>query len=252
LAHARVRIQICGRITVEINGERRETRLPGQQGRLLLAYAVLRRHESITRDEVTLAIWGDQPPRAADGALAALLSKLRRALAPISIRGLRIELPPDGWVDLEGARAAIHRAESALVAADHPRAWAAAQTALFVARRGFLPDEDRPWVEQVGHELDGLRLRALETYAEAALRLGDTELATAERASRELVGLAPYRDSAYRLLMNALAARGNYAEALRTYDQLRHRLRDDLGADPSPDSQDLHASMLAVRSNEPN
>jgi len=40
LAHARVRIQICGRITVEINGERRETRLPGQQGRLLLAYAV--------------------------------------------------------------------------------------------------------------------------------------------------------------------------------------------------------------------
>lgn len=131
-------------------------------------------------------------------------------------------------------------------------AWAAAQTALFVARRGFLPGEDRPWVEQVGHELDGLRLRALETYAEAALRLGDTELATAERASRELVGLAPYRDSAYRLLMNALAARGNYAEALRTYDQLRHRLRDDLGADPSPDSQDLHASMLAVRSNEPN
>jgi len=86
---------------VDINGERRETRLPGQQGRLLLAYAVLRRHESITRDEVTLAIWGDQPPRAADGALAALPSKLRRALAPISIRGLRIELPPDGWVDLE-------------------------------------------------------------------------------------------------------------------------------------------------------
>jgi DNA-binding SARP family transcriptional activator len=244
LASTRVRIQICGRITVEIDGERREETLPGRQGRILLAYGLLHRRDLITRDELILAVWGDAPPRAVDSALGALLSKLRRTLAPVIVEGHRVALPADGWVDLDAARASIHRAESALTRDDHPTAWAAAQTTLFAARRGFLPGEDQPWITQVRHELDGLRLRALETYAEASLHLGGTELATAERASRELVALAPYRESAYRLLMKALAARGNNAEALRTYDDLLRRLLADLGVGPSTASRTLHAALL--------
>lgn len=246
MGHSRVRIQICGRITVEVDGERREGALPGQQGRLLLVYLVLHRLDTVTRDEVTFALWGDAPPRAAEPALGALLSKLRRALAPLAVDGLRVGLPEHAWVDLEGANAAIHRAESALVGADYPGAWAAAQTALFVARRGFLPAEDRAWIDQARHELAGVRLRALEAYAAAALHLDGTERATAERASRELVGLAPYRESAYRLLMRALAAGGNGAEALRVYDGLVRRLRDDLGISPSAATRDLHAELLST------
>jgi hypothetical protein len=41
-------------------------------------------------------------------------------------------------------------------------AWAAAQTSLFVARRPFLPDDDRPWIDDVRNELQTIRLRALE------------------------------------------------------------------------------------------
>jgi DNA-binding SARP family transcriptional activator len=244
LASARVRIQICGRITVEIDGQRREEALPGRQGRILLVYAVLHRHDLITRDELVFALWGDAAPRAVDSALGALLSKLRRVLAPVAVDGIRVTLPAAAWVDLEGARAAIHRAESALTRDDHATAWAAAQTSLFAARRGFLPGEDRPWITQVRHELVGLQVRALETYAEAALHLGGSELATAERASRELVTLAPYRESAYRLLMRALAARGNNAEALQTYDDLLRRLLADLGVGPSVASRSLHAALL--------
>jgi DNA-binding SARP family transcriptional activator len=237
---------LCGRVAVEIDGERREDALPGRQGRELFCYAVLRRHDVITRDELVDAVWGDAPPRATDSALAALLSKLRRALAPVPVDGHRIALPATAWVDVDAARAAIHKAESALTRDDLATAWAAAQTTLFAARRGFLPEEDRPWAAAVRAELEGLRLRALETYAEAALRLGGTELATAERATRELVGLAPYRESAARLLMRALAARGNTAEALRTYDDLLRRLVADLGVGPSPESRDLHASLLGT------
>jgi DNA-binding SARP family transcriptional activator len=87
-------------------------------------------------------------------------------------------------------------------------------------------------------------MRALEAYAEAALSLGGTELATAERAAKELVGLAPYRESGYRLLMNTLVARGNGAEAMRVYDALLRRLRDDLGVLPSTASQQLHTELL--------
>jgi SARP family transcriptional regulator, regulator of embCAB operon len=241
----RVRIQVCGRVTVEVAGVRTETAVPGRQGRLLLAYAVLHRHAPLPRDEVCFAIWGDEPPRTVESSLAALLSKLRRVLAPVPVEGTRILLPPSAWVDLEGAREAIHRAESALVRDDHPAAWAAAQTSLFVARRGFLPGEDRPWIDAIRTELETIRARSLEAYAEAALRLGGTEFATAERASRELIGMAPYRESAYRLLMNALVASGNGAEAMRVYDTLIRRLRDDLGVRPSDASRALHADLLA-------
>ena len=48
-----------------------------------------------------------------------------------------------------------------------------------------------------------------------------TELAAAERSGRALVEAAPFRESGYRLLMEALAAQENIAEALRVYERLR-------------------------------
>lgn len=45
--------------------------------------------------------------------------------------------------------------------------------------------------------------------------------------------------------MGALAARGNAAEALRVYEGLRELLRDELGAAPSGETQELHRSLLA-------
>ena len=54
----------------------------------------------------------------------------------------RLVLPTAAWVDLEAARDAVHRAESAVALEDWPRAWGAAQVTMFTARRGFLPGED--------------------------------------------------------------------------------------------------------------
>jgi DNA-binding SARP family transcriptional activator len=55
---------------------------------------------------------------------------------------------------------------------------------------------------------------------------------------------APYRESGHRLLMETLAARGNTAEALLVYEELRRRLRDELGAAPSAQTQALHRQLL--------
>jgi SARP family transcriptional regulator, regulator of embCAB operon len=90
-----------------------------------------------------------------------------------------------------------------------------------------------------------VRLRALECAGTAGLHMGGTELATAERAGRALVEAAPFRESGYRLLMEALAARDNVAEALRVYDGLRVLLREELGVAPGQAAQDLHRRLLA-------
>src|SRR5581483_11599168 len=106
----RVRIQLCGTLAIEVDGERLEDHLPGRQGRLLLTYLVAHRLRLIRRDELIDALWPDRPPAATDAALSALLSKLRRLLPDGTLAGrgeLRLMLPADAHVDLEVAREAI-------------------------------------------------------------------------------------------------------------------------------------------------
>ena len=106
------------------------------------------------------------------------------------------------------------------------------------------PAEESAWIDEGRSRLGELHWRALEAYAQAGLGLGGTELAAAVRAGRELVRREPYRETGHRLLMNALAREGNTAEALRVYDDLRTRLRDNLGAAPSAETQELHKQLL--------
>jgi SARP family transcriptional regulator, regulator of embCAB operon len=243
-----VRIQICGPLAIERDGERLDALLPGRQGRLLFTYLVVNRHRNLPRDELAEALWREPDPAAVDTRLNPLLSKLRRVFGAGAVEGrstLRLCLP-EAWVDLEAAAEAIHRAESSVAQQDWARAWGPALTALFVAERGFLPGEDAPWVDEIRHHLTELRLRALECYAAAALGLGGTELAAAVRAGRQLTRLAPLRESGYRYLMRALAAQDNLAEALGVYGRLCECLRDQLGVSPSPATRELHERLLAA------
>ena len=243
-----MRIQICGPLAIEREGERLDALLPGRQGRLLFTYLVVNRHRNLPRDELAEALWREPDPAAVDTRLNPLLSKLRRVFGTEAVEGrstLRLCLP-EAWVDLEAATEAIHRAESSVAQQDWARAWGPALTALFVAERGFLPGEDAPWVDEIRHQLTELRLRALECYAAAALGLGGTELAAAVRAGRQLTRLAPLRESGYRYLMRALAAQDNLAEALGVYGQLCECLRDQLGVSPSPATRELHERLLAA------
>ena len=183
-----VRIQICGSLAVERDGERLDSRLPGRQGRLLFTYLVVNRHRHIPRDELAEALWREPDPAAVDARLNPLLSKLRRVFGSGAVDGrstIRLCLA-DAWVDLEAAAEAIHRAESSIAQQGWARAWGPALTALFVAERGFLPGEDAPWIDEIRNQLTVLRLRALECYAAAGLGLGGTEPTNSSSAQREV------------------------------------------------------------------
>jgi DNA-binding SARP family transcriptional activator len=243
------RIQLCGRLAVELDGRRIENALPGLQGRLLFAYLTLNRRRPVGRNELANALWPDQAPDAAESSLSALLSKLRRALGHELLDGrssIQLQLPAQSWLDVEAAMEAIHRAESALQGSDWAAAWSAARVALHIARRTFLAGEEAPWIEDMRRQLDDVHVRSLEATATAGLAIGGTELDTAERSARALIGLAPYRESGYRLLMETFARRDNVAEALRVYEELRQKLRDELGASPSAGTQELHRALLAT------
>src|SRR5690349_3289193 len=85
------RLQLCGRVVIRVDG--RTIDLPGRQGRLLFVYLALNRLRLVRRSELLDAVWPESQPSAADSALSALLSKLRRQLGPE-------RLPPRGELGL--------------------------------------------------------------------------------------------------------------------------------------------------------
>jgi DNA-binding SARP family transcriptional activator len=241
-------VQLCGTFAVELAGRRVDQALPGRQGRLLFAYLVLSRLQRVPRDALIDALWGDSPPATAGAALSVVISKVRAAVGSDVLRGrteLSLALPEPAYVDVETAASALHAAESAVAQRDWRRAWTLSLTAQFVARRGFLPETDAAWARAWRRRLAETHSRALECYATACLELGGPELPGAERAARELLEVAPLRETGHLLLMRTLAGRGNVAEALAAYENARVLLRDELGVDPCRALQDAYADLLA-------
>jgi DNA-binding SARP family transcriptional activator len=72
----------------------------------------------------------------------------------------------------------------------------------------------------------------------------EMNVAGAERAARRLIAHSPLRETDYRPLMDALAARGNVAEAIPVSETARTRLREELGIAPGPAIQEAHARLL--------
>ena len=119
--------------------------LPGRQGRLLFAYLVLNRTRGCPRDELIDVLWPEGPPAAADSALSALLSKLRRALGDGVLTGrgeLRLRLGAAVGSTSRRSRAAILEAEAAMEAGGHDAA-AEARERSRTDLQTFLPDARR-------------------------------------------------------------------------------------------------------------
>src|SRR6266571_7966741 len=243
----KARIQLCGRFIADIDGSRIEDALPGRIGRILFAYLVLNRGRPLPRDTLVMAGWGEDAPPEARNALSVLLSKLRHGLGAGHLRGraeVELLLPPAIFVDAEAALEGAHRAESSIAEGRWAQAWGPAGIAYHIATRPFLTGLEAPWIDEWRRRLEEVRFRGLECFAAAGLGLGGPALAQAEERARMLTALAPYRESAHCILMEALERRGNVAEALRAYQRLRVLLREELGIAPSPAVQAVHRRLL--------
>jgi SARP family transcriptional regulator, regulator of embCAB operon len=243
------RIQLCGRLVVRLGGRRVEDALPGANGRLLFAYLVLNRLRRMDRGELLMAVHGEEASPDYQPRLSVLLSKLRRAVGPELLRGrseVELVLPPETFVDVEAAFEALHRAESHVAHGEWADAWGPSGVAYHVGSRPLLQGHDRPWLDEWRRRLDDVRLRGLECFAAARLGLGGPTLPQAEECGRRLIELAPYRESGYRILMEALERHGNSAEALLVYDRLRVLLRDELGIAPSPAVRSVYRRLLGT------
>ena len=240
-------ITCFGELRIELAGRDVATGLPGRQGRALVAYLILQAPRPVARDELIEVIWPSSPPADRHAAFRSVLAKVRRTLGPELVTGrepLSLVLSPGARVDVHVVRAAVELAERRFADGDTGAAFDAAQEALEILARPLLPTLSGDWVDAARDVADEEQMRALEIAARAAVALGGHHLAAAERAAAAFIEREPFREDGYVLMMEAQARRGNPAEALRTYEQLRVLLRDELGATPSPGALALHERLL--------
>ena len=250
-----IRIYLAGRIAIEVDGKVvvNERQLRGRQGRLVFAYLVCERTRPVSKEELATVVWPDELAPAWEGALSALVSRLNGLLAADSLGGrgvslsrsfgqYQINLPADVWIDLEAGTSAIDRAEAALRAGEPGRVLGPATVAATVARRPFLSGVTGFWADSQRGKLKRQLIRALDCLSEMRLASGEPGLAI--EMGIEAIGLDPFRELSYQLLMRAHAASGNKAEAVQVYHRLRKVLDDELGTEPSKETEALYLGLL--------
>src|SRR5881394_671180 len=209
---SQLRVFLAGRVAVEANGHVvDEARFPGRQGRLLFAYLVAEQGRAVPRDELAEALWQDAPPATWEKALTVIASKLRSLLTDTGIDGARaltgafgcyrLELPEGTWIDMIAATDAAAAGEDALAAGDLLKAKAEGTLAASLVEQPLLPGDDGMWVEEKRRDLAHVRVRALTVLAVACLRSDDPS--EAARWAEQLTTLEPFRETGYRLLMEA-------------------------------------------------
>ena len=229
-----------------------EESLPGRLGRRLWVYLVLNRRRPVGRGEVYAALWGEETPEAADASLDALASRLRSTIRPVgptielraSGGSYSLGLPADVFVDRERAWTAINHVQALRRQGDSADAWAEAVIANEIAARGLLPGEDGPWIEAERRTLRDIELQALEAIGQAEIDRHRSD--EAERVGRRLITADPLRESGYRLLMRALAAGGNAAQAGRVMSECRAALAV-AGASPSAETERVYREVVGSR-----
>ncbi|MEU6737737.1 BTAD domain-containing putative transcriptional regulator [Streptosporangium sandarakinum] len=163
--------------------------------------------------------------------------------------GYRLAVPPEA-VDAHRFERLARQGRAALVSGEHERAGELLGEALGLWRGPALADVlNAPFAAAAAARLEEARIAVAEDHAEARLALGRrreplADLRTLVTDLRELVTAHPLRERPRGQLMRALYACGRQAEALAVYEDIRTRLADELGADPSPELSAIHLSVL--------
>ena len=250
VASTAVDVRLLGPLEVE-GDDGRIASLPGAKLRALVSLLAVDAGSVVSSDRLIESLYGDGLPARPANALALLVSKFRRALGDVEDAGGRLVLTqaPGYVLDLDRDRIDVFRferlaAEGRRLRDDQPEEAAARlREALALWRGDALVDvafQDLASVERV--RLEELRIEAVEDRVDADLAVGRHSDLVAEL--ERLTRMHPLRERLWGQLMVALYRCGRQADALRTYQEARRRLGEELGLEPGPALRRLEVAVL--------
>ncbi len=215
--------------------------LGGPKQRAVIAMLVSRAGLPLSADAIALAVYGDDIPERARRSVQTFVSTLRSLVGELIVR------EGDGW-SLEVDRSALDvcRFEDMYASASD----LSADTAAEVLREALSMWRGEPYADVEAHgELDAeiarlaeLRISALQARIDADLALGRTGDLIGEIES--LLVEFPYQERFRGQHMLALYRAGRQSEALRSFQEIRTLLIDELGVDPTRELQALEQRIL--------
>lgn len=241
-----MRIAVLGPVTA-FDGDGTTVGIGGARLRMLLGRLALAAGDLVSPAALIDGLWGTRPPSDALNSLHALVYRLRKALPDDGLlesapAGYRLAVPKE-HVDAARFEALAARGARALAAGTFQEAASLLGEALALWRGPALADvREAPYAGTAGARLEELRTTALEDRCEAELRLGRHAeiLADLQAASAD----HPLRERLAALRMRALHAAGRQSDALAVFEDVRARLADELGVDPSAALREAHLAVL--------
>jgi DNA-binding SARP family transcriptional activator len=204
----------------------------------------------LQREQAMDVLWPELAPAAAAANLRKAVHYARRAVdvdggeSLIASAGDVLSLPSErSWIDVDAWRVA---AASARRDGD-PDAYTAA---VELYGDGLLPDDRyEEWTIAYRDELESEFVTLLEEMAGLLEARGEIERAV--DAAGRLVAIEPLREQGHIPLIRLNALAGRRGEALRRYEHLRALLEDELGIEPSLETQRLCEEVRAGQTAEP-
>ncbi len=236
-----IRIRVLGPVQIT----RGDVTLGPKQQLLLAALAL--RPGGMQADTLAELLWDDEAPENPRAALQIHISKLRRPLASVGVsvryQGGGYALVIDRrYLDVARFESLVDEGSAAL-SSDPSQASELLSAALALwsgPPLGGLADDTSLRADAL--RLSDTRLAALQGRIEADLALGRHTAVIAEL--RQLTCDHGFHEVFWRQFMLALYRSGRAGEALVAFDEARTLLAEELGADPSPELQQLHQRIL--------
>jgi DNA-binding SARP family transcriptional activator len=258
-----MRFEVLG--PLQVTGPRGTFSPRAPKREVLLTALLIRTGRLVSKEQLTVELWGESPPRRAAASLHVYVSQLRKFLDSVAgvetsggaaesaeVASCALVTRAPGYLlhigerdlDLHDFQEAARRGRQQLRAGRHESAVAAFETALTLYRGPLIEGlGEGPAVTGMATWVEQERLECLELMVEACIALG---------RHREMVNLLtsltsrhPLRETFYRQLMLVLYRSERRAEALQVYRSARAVLRADLGLEPAQPLRDLHQAILS-------
>jgi DNA-binding SARP family transcriptional activator/Tfp pilus assembly protein PilF len=250
-ARASLVIEILGPVAAWRDGT--AIGLGGPKQRAVLGLLALSPNVAVRVEALVDALWGEDCPATAVTVVQSYVSRLRHVLDPgraprdpggllVSTGGsYRLRVAPDqlDWLAFAGL---VDKARAASVRGDKFAACDMFERALRLWRADPLADTDmlRYYPAVIG--LRRAQASVICEFAQTAFDVGQHQRVLAHLHG--LIEREPLHEKAHAQLMLALAHIGQQSAALLTFEDIRHRLRDQLGVSPGPELSGAHIKIL--------
>ena len=236
---ATLHIQLFGDFHLML-GEVPLTTVRHARERALLAYLLLHRNAPRSRQHLAFLFWPDTGEAQALTNLRNLLFKLRQALPDpdrfLLTEAHAVQWRPDAPYTLDVAAFEAAAAQAATVAD--------LEQAALLYRGDLLPSCYDDWILPERARLQQMAMGLLERLI--GMLEERRELHAAIACARQLGQLDPLNETACRTLIRLHAADNDRAGALRVYHSFVRKLRDELGVDPSAETQSAYRRLLST------